>query len=808
MRVVGTAIRPRTDTRATVKWETGVKGTGPDHDLHGRVPRGLAGGAEWPPRRCTFAQQGPPGRPCLWAVARLCACLWEVPRRTLRAVPKASLMATTLPVTLTPPPPLQPEDMTFRTMFGSEALSRCFEYVVEVTSPRSDLDPEAILGAPTTVVLTRPDGVDRYFNGLVARFDYLGTAEDYGPSRYRLVLRPWLWLLTRTTDCRIFQNQSVVDILKTVFADFEFAHVDTTGLWSSEYAQREYTVQYRETDFHFVSRLMEEEGITYYFRHESGKHTLTLVDDASAYDMPEQTDDGFSLPYRGLDAHRDALMEYVSEWSSEYQVEPDSYAHTGFDFTKPRASLLAQQSASPGHTVAGLEVFDFPGPHLTLDAGNRLAGLRLEARQQDKAQARGWTNARALTVGCLFTLEEHPRDAENGTYLVTSATYQLRGQDAESGGASGSIMSTVFLAIEQGLPLRPALATYKPRAAGPQTAIVVGPSGQEIWTDQYGRVKVQFHWDRRGKSDENSSCFVRVSQSWAGTNFGVIHIPRIGQEVVVDFLEGDPDQPIITGRVYNALNPPPYSLPSNQTQSGIKTRSSKGGNSTSYNEIRFEDLKGSEELHIQAERDETIVVKANRTLNVGANETVTVGGTRTTTVAKKDTVTLQDEHEITVTKKVTQTYQDDQQLQLTGNQAIEIGKDKEEHVAQTYTLRTDTKFQLKQGSTTLTFESNKVTLDAASEVTVTRGPATLSIDDSGQMTLSTPTGITLQCGPNAIALSPSGIQVSGLLVIVKADPSTLELGPASAKLSGVMTKVEATAVCSIQGTAMLNLNSG
>ncbi|HXX69546.1 MAG TPA: type VI secretion system tip protein TssI/VgrG, partial [Polyangiaceae bacterium] len=507
-------------------------------------------------------------------------------------------MPTTTPVVITPPPPLQPGDMYFRTMFASEALSRCFEYVVEVTSPRSDVQAEDVLGAPTTVTVTRPDGVNRYFNGLVARFDYLGTAVNNGPSRYRLVLRPWFWLLTRTADCRIFQNQSVVDIITIVFQDFDFAAVDTTQLSSSQYPKREYTVQYRETDFHFLTRLMEEEGIYYYFRHESGKHTLVLVDDPSEHQMPEQTGDSFSLPYQGPDVNRAALTEYVSEWSSESQVEPEAYAHTSFDFTKSRASLLSRQSADPGHSIQGLEVFDYPGSHSTQDVGSNVATQRLEACQQEVSQSRGWTNARALAVGYLFVLTDHPRDAENGTYLVTSATYQIRGQDAESGGAAGDVMSVVFQAIEQGLTFHLARTAYKPRIGGPQTAVVVGPSQNEIYTDQYGRVKVQFHWDRRGESNEDSSCFIRVSQAWAGTNFGAIFTPRIGQEVIVDFLEGDPDRPIITGRVYNDQNMPPYKLTDHQTQSGFKTHSSKGGTLENYNEIRFEDLKGAEELHI------------------------------------------------------------------------------------------------------------------------------------------------------------------------------------------------------------------
>jgi type VI secretion system secreted protein VgrG len=700
-------------------------------------------------------------------------------------------MAAAGPVTITTP--LAPDALVFRSMDGRESLSEPFEYSVDLVGSTGDIKLTDLLGLTVCVRIELSGQAFRYFHGYVTAFELVDSS--HGGYAYRATIHPWLWLLTQTTDCRIFQNKSIPDIVKQVFGDRGFA--DFEDSLTEDYPLLDYVVQYRETDFNFVTRLLEEAGIYYFFKHSADTHTLVLAD---AYSAHEAVSGYEKLPYYPPDAHREALEDSVDRWGLRQRITPGSSALRDFDFERPLVDLTAVVSSPGSYARSDFPLYDYPGDYRQRADGEKLARIRLEQRKEGFERAEGRTNARGMTTGALFSLTEHPRADQNREYLVTDTHASVSGHELQTDGTNDRVFSCDFLTIPSSVPFRPALASKKPVVEGPQTATVVGPAGEEIWTDQYGRVKLQFHWDREGKSDENSSCWVRVSQAWAGTGWGGIHIPRIGQEVIVEFLEGDPDRPIVTGRVYNAANMPPYDLPKNMTQSGVKSRSTKGGKVPNANEIRFEDRKGGEELYVQAERNQTTLVKASQSISVGA--------TRTTTVAKKDTVVLQDEHEITVTKKVTQTYQDDQSLTLTGNQTLDIGKDKTEHVAQTYDLTTDTEFKLTQGGTTLTFQSNQVALDAASSITVTRGPAKLTIDDSGQVTLSTPTGITLQCGPNTITMSPSGIEIKGPQIALKADPSSLELGPASAHLSGVMTTVEATAICSVKGTAMLNLNSG
>jgi type VI secretion system secreted protein VgrG len=717
-------------------------------------------------------------------------------------------MTTSGPVTVDTP--LGPGAVTFVQMSGREAIGEPFEYHVDLVSEDIDIDPEDLLGQTMAIHLEVSGDKQRHFHGYVTSVDFV---DHVRPSAgYRAIVRPWLWLLKNTTNCRIFQNKTIPAIVKQIFRDRGFTDFEES--LSGEYEVVDYLVQYRESDFNFVSRLLEHAGIYYHFRHDSNAHTLVLADSSAGH---QRAPNCGTLPYNPPDDHRSALAEYVDRWQLTQRITPGAVVLRDFDFERPKANLTASVSAPKGHAAADAELYDYPGAYRVKSDGEALARIRLEEHQEHYQEVTGHTNARGLAVGALFELTDYPRDDQNREYLVSWAALAIVGHDVVSGGADrGQTFSCEFGAIASSVQFRTPPRTRKPVVQGPQTAVVVGKAGEEIWTDKYGRIKVQFHWDREGQSDQNSSCWVRVSQVWAGANWGAMHIPRVGQEVIVEFLEGDPDRPIVTGRVYNASNMPPYSLSDNQTQSGIKSRSTKGGGVPNANEIRFEDKKGHEELYFQAERNQTTLVKANQSVSVGANrsvsvgadETVSVTANRTTTIGKKDVVTVKGEHEMTVSKKVTQTYLDDHAVKLTGNQTIEIGKNKTEHVTQTYGLTTDTKFELTQVSTTLTFQSNQVTLDAASVITVTRGPAKLTIDDSGQVTLTTPTGIKFECGPNTITMSPGGIEIKGPQITLKAEPSSLDLGPAGAKLAGATTTVEATTICSIKGTAMLNLNSG
>jgi len=383
-------------------------------------------------------------------------------------------------------------------------------------------------------------------------------------------------------------------------------------------------------------------------------------------------------------------------------------------------------------------------------------------------------------------------------------------------GADEPFRATYAL-LDSQVQFRPQRRSPKPRMEGPQTALVVGPAGEEIWTDSLGRVLVQFDWDRLGKHDEKSSCWIRVSQAWAGARFGAIHIPRVGQEVIVDFLDGDPDRPIITGRVYNADNPPPYDLPGSATQSGIKSRSSKGGTKDNFNEIRFEDKKGEEKLDLQAERDMSTLVKHCQTLEVGVDRGIVVGndestlvkGNRQTTVNGSDSVVIAGAHDKTVIGPVLQIYADDHSRKVDGEQELVVEKNKNEHVKLTYNLTTDEKFQLNQDATSLTFEGTNVTLDAAGVVTIMAGGATICVDQAGLVSITSPTGINLLCGGSGLSLLPGAIAVAAAAVTAAAGggASKMEMGEKKVEMKSKTVNIEAETTCTVRGKSVLKLNT-
>src|SRR6266481_4755667 len=465
-----------------------------------------------------------------------------------------------------------------------------------------------------------------------------------------------------------------------------------------------------ETDFDFVSRLMEEEGIYYYFRHEQNKDTLVLCDSVSAHSTAKGYE---SVSYYPPTDNVVRDEDHLSGWLLSHSMQSGKLTHTDFDFTKPRTSLLAQNANPGSYPKSNAELFAYPGGYLTVSDGNRYAQRRLEAVQHQHERVSGSGNARGLAVGALFSLEGHPRDDQNREYLVVSAVYHIAETDYESGVSHAEAdISVHFDAIPSHQPYRSSPTTHKSRVAGPQTAIVVGKAGEEIYTDPYGRVKVQFHWDRLGKRDENSSCWVRVSQAWAGKNWGSMHIPRIGQEVVVDFLEGDPDRPLITGRVYNAAEMPPYDLPANQTQSGIKSRSSKGGSPANFNEIRFEDKMGSEMLTIHAEKDQEISVEHDESHSVGHDRSKTVGHDETTSVTHDRTETVGNNETITIGVNRTEKVGANETITIGANRKIDVGASENASVALQRTHSVGVNETISVGA------AQEITIGAAQKITV------------------------------------------------------------------------------------------
>jgi type VI secretion system secreted protein VgrG len=585
------------------------------------------------------------------------------------------------------------DDLRFLSLRASAELGRMPRYELTLVSKRADIDVKRILGKYVSVSLAMPasqqKGKPRVFGGYVIGFRQTGMRGRL--FVYEAAVRPWLWLLTRRTNCRIFQNKTVEEIVKAIFADPVYKGLETGEIkWKAstrKHPPREYCVQYRESDFDFVSRLLEDEGIYYWFQDKDGKETLILTDTLAAHESVPGFD---TLPY-GAVMSAAPNLDHVSEWRVNHMIETRNWLLTDYDFKHPSRPLQKQAvKETPGFDAfASLEHFDYPGGYVDADHGESRAKSRAEEAFVEGSvtddPAINWhqidarTNCRGVRVGALLKLTRHPRDDQNTQYLITRTRYEIDLSDYEAfDGAQPNRCECWFAAIDARQPFAPARITRKPFVQGPQTAVVVGPGGDEIHTDQYGRVKVQFFWDRQGKRDENSSCWIRVSQPWAGKGWGAIAIPRMGQEVIVDFLEGDPDRPIITGRVYNAEQMPPYDLPANMTQSGIKSRSSKGGSGANCNELRFEDKKGAEQVLLHAEKDQSIEVENDESHSVGHDRSKSIGHDETTMVKHDRTETVGNNETISIHANRVEN--------VTVNETIGIGGNRTEHVTRNETI--------------------------------------------------------------------------------------------------------------------------
>ncbi|NRF66451.1 type VI secretion system tip protein VgrG [Aquincola sp. S2] len=577
----------------------------------------------------------------------------------------------TTPITLTSP--LPDGDLMFDSMSYASGLSMLEELQLNLLSEKADIEPDKLLGQTVNLKIELRDGEQRHICGYVARF---GMGRHQGRYHgYRAEVVPWLWFLTRTADCRIFQEMTVPEIVEKVFADHDAIASYELKLTGS-YRKRDYCVQYRETDFNFVSRLMEEEGIYWYFEHDEGAHKLIIVDETSAHAaMP-----GYEkLPYYANTGQLSPDVDFISNWSFSRGVRTGKVVLRSYNFETPSTNLEVSRNFGRGHDQAEHEQFDYQGDYLKKPEGQHLADMRIDELQTRHEQLGGISNAYGLASGHLFTLTRHPREDQNAEYLCVQAQVSAQVNGLEAGNDAGDYQCS-FAAIPSGQQFRPPRRTPKPFVQGPQTAIVVGPAGEEIFTDKYGRVKVQFHWDRLGKKNETSSCWMRVSSPWAGKSFGFIQIPRIGQEVVVDFLEGDPDQPLITGRVYNAEQMPPWELPANMTQSGVLTRSSKGGAYGNANALRFEDKKGDEQVWLHAEKNQDIEVENDETHWVGHDRTKTIDHDETVHVKHDRTETVDNDETITVHHDRKERVDNDETISIGRDRTMVIERDKSEKV--------------------------------------------------------------------------------------------------------------------------------
>lgn len=624
----------------------------------------------------------------------------------------------------------------FRQMKGTEALSSLFEYEVLLHGRDSGLSAKAMLGKPITLKLETAGGGERYFNGLCTRFRAAGREGEQ--HLYTARMHPWLWLAGRRSDCKIFQFMKVPDIVSDVLG--KYGSPLELRLRKS-YREWEYCVQYQETDLNFVMRLMEHEGIYFFFEHQANNHTLVLIDDIGSHaPLPGKP----SIKYFGVDAGTVATEEHFNSWEVCEDVASGEYLSDDYDFEKPRADLKTRRQQPMGHSHDPWERYTWPGGYMQLDDGESYAETRLEALQADRERTLGHTTVRTMAPGYLFSLERCPRADQNREYLAVGLTYYLRDNTrmAVGGGGEGdSDWRFETTAQPTSLPYRPPQVTPKPRAHGLQTAVVVGPPGEEIYTDQYGRVKVQFFWDRYGQRNEHSSCWMRVASPWAGEKWGFIQIPRIGQEVVVDFIDGDPDHPLITGRVYNADQMPPYGLPANKTASGFKSRSTQGGSAVDFNEIRMEDLKGKEQFYLHAQRNFDSVVELNESRVIGndrqtrvghnddrfvandcrtvvaANQTLQVQAHQSTAVAGSQSLSVLGNQSNMVKGKRTQS--------VGGNLAEKTGGDHRESVGGKHTITVGGDEKNNIGGTQLNFvQGGRKSVVAGKEVVTSTGKTT------------------------------------------------------------------------------------
>ncbi|MEX2138952.1 MAG: type VI secretion system tip protein VgrG [Pirellulales bacterium] len=499
--------------------------------------------------------------------------------------------------------PLGKDALLLTTIVGHEEMSRLFGFDLDFLSEKDSIDPKSIVGKNITFSVQFADESWRYFNGHVKRFAYCGR--DDRLNVYRAEVVPWLWFLTRTSDCRIFQGKTVPDIIEQIFKDLGFTHYKMDC--KEKHPWLEYCVQYRETDFNFVSRLMEEEGIFYFFKHENGKHTLIISDHKGAYIEGKDAD-----VVRHKNWSSPAGLDNIHAWEHHHEYRSGKWAHTDYNFETPSTSLMATTNSVVSLDGNGkLEFYDFPGEQATKAVGDASVKIRMQEEEtpHDRVHGEGW--CRSFSPGVKFKVKKHFIDSEVGKgYVITQVRHVARvggGYVTTTEAQADELYRNHFTCIPDSVTYRPQRITPEPVIHGSQTAVVVGPKGEEIYTDKYGRIKVQFHWDREGKKDDKTSCWIRCSQISAGKNWGVMSIPRIGQEVVVSYLEGDPDCPLVTGVVYNAEQMPAYTLPDEKTKSYIKTNTSLGGDG--YNEIRFEDKKDKEQIYIHAEKNMDIRVK-------------------------------------------------------------------------------------------------------------------------------------------------------------------------------------------------------
>lgn len=573
--------------------------------------------------------------------------------------------------------PLGENTFVVSSFTGTETISKLFSFKIELVSERDDITFEQLAGQNVTVSI-RTGVTERFFNGMIASFSPAQIGEDQSYSKYQAIMAPTLWTHTEFYDCRIFQDKNVQQIVEEVLSG---AHLGGVAIPEIEFdfqltgtfTPRQYCVQYNESNFDFISRLCEEEGIFFFFQHDNGHHKLIFANAPDKHATYPTSSRGGSVEYRkSAGSYRDD--EIIMNLQQGKRLTTGKYTARDYNFTISANDMLVSKDTQEGKGTSKGEIYEYPGGYQkTAGEGKNIADIRIQAQDAKIFSVHGQSNCRGFTPGYKFKLQEYIINEMNDKEYVLTRVQHQSSQSITSTDGDGHNYVNTFCCIPLTVPYRPGCRTRKPYIAGSQTAMVTGPDPEEIHTDEYGRVKVRFHWDRRNVDDMggNMSCWIRVSQSWAGGKWGGMNIPRVGQEVIVNFLDGDPDRPIITGRVYNDQKMPPYGLPSNKTKSTIKSNSSKGGGN--FNEIRFEDLKDEEEFYTHAAKDQKEVVENDMSTEVKANQVIKV--------EKDRAVTVSTGNEILAVKKGSRT------LTISSNESHSNSANFSHEVSGNYTLK-------------------------------------------------------------------------------------------------------------------------
>jgi type VI secretion system secreted protein VgrG len=671
--------------------------------------------------------------------------------------------------------PLDEDVLLLKSVKMTEQLGRPFVMKVQLLSEDPNINFDKLIGEAVTIRWRMPEltgeNKDRMFSGYVRSFVQRPRAEGF--NNYEATIVPWLWFLSRTADCRIFHSamteppdeMTVPGIIKKVFKDHGFD--DFTPSLTASYRKLDHCVQYRETDFNFISRLMEQEGIYYFFEHKDEgdtiKHKMKLVDAMSSH---EEFPDYGTIKYRGASSGEDDKGNILS-WTRIKQVQPGTFKVNDFDFKKPKAGQLGTGSQTRSHANSEFEIYDYWARYVDEDEqehGDAYGKVRIEEMQAQHDVIIGHSDCPGIACGSKFTLENHPRDDENGDYVIVGVNYICTSEayKTTTGPQAQKRFLCDFTAIPASGVFRPARTTLCPHINGPQTAIVVGKAGEEILTDKYGRIKVQFHWDRYSPANENTPCWVRVSQTWAGKKWGTMFLPRIGQEVIVEFLDGNPDRPIVTGAVYNGESETPYTLPDNATMSTIKSNSSKGGQG--FNEIRFEDKKGSEQVFMHAEKDQDVRVKNDTKEWIGNDRHLVIKGNQKELVEKdkhlhvkgEQLVKIEGDLGVAIKSNAIAKVEGNNHVTVDGNDVHKIGGNLHEKITGNHHEQTTGDILLTATGHAHIKSSQNAAMEASMNVHV-KGGMVVVIEAGMQL--------SLKAGSNFIDIGPSGVSISGMPLV-------------------------------------------